>query len=177
MPRASKPIDAVKGHRTKEEIEYRKAEEAKLKSGCKLKARPEVKDNPVAYAEFKRVKKTLSKIEKDDELYSSVINRYCLLQAECLDFEERIRIAKESIAKINKQQEDGDLSFESYMSMFLDLQKLLSKYDSQIMTKRKMMLDIEKENVMTVAAALRSIPKNPSSAEKENPLKGILDDD
>jgi hypothetical protein len=31
--------------------------------------------------------------------------------------------------------------------------------DRQVQAKRKMLLDIEKENIMTIAAALRSIPK------------------
>jgi hypothetical protein len=44
--------------------------------------------------------------------------------------------------------------------------------DKQIQTKRKMLLDIEKENIMTIAAALRSIPKK--TDEKENPLLKAL---
>jgi len=38
--------------------------------------------------------------------------------------------------------------------------------------KRKMMLEIDKENVMTISAALRSIPKQPE--KKENPLLAAL---
>ena len=38
-----------------------------------------------------------------------------------------------------------------------------------------MMLDIDKENVMTISAALRSIPKQPE--KKENPLLSALRDD
>ena len=32
-------------------------------------------------------------------------------------------------------------------------------YDRQVQAKRKMMGDIEKENVMTIAASLRTVPK------------------
>ena len=46
---------------------------------------------------------------------------------------------------------------------------------SAIDHKRKMMLDIDKENVMTISAALRSIPKQPE--KKENPLLSALRDD
>lgn len=35
------------------------------------------------------------------------------------------------------------------------------------------MLEIEKENVMTIASALRSIPKKPDQ-EKDNPLIKVL---
>jgi len=45
--------------------------------------------------------------------------------------------------------------------------------DKQIVSKRKMLLDIEKENVMTIASALRSIPKKDNSKE-ENPLLRVL---
>ena len=36
----------------------------------------------------------------------------------------------------------------------------INNIDKIIQSKRKMLLDIEKENIMTIAAALRSIPKN-----------------
>jgi hypothetical protein len=55
------------------------------------------------------------------------------------------------------------------------IQKIMASMlaiDKQIQTKRKMLLDIEKENVMTIASALRSIPKN---VEKDdNPLLKVL---
>ena len=55
------------------------------------------------------------------------------------------------------------------------LHRQILSYDSAIMSKRKMMFDIEKENVMTVSSALRSIPKAPD--EKENKLLAALQDD
>jgi hypothetical protein len=39
------------------------------------------------------------------------------------------------------------------------MQKNIVGLDKQIMSKRNMMLAIEKENLMTIASALRSIPK------------------
>ena len=39
------------------------------------------------------------------------------------------------------------------------LHKQVIDLDKQIMQKRRMLLDIEKENLMTIAAALRVIPK------------------
>ena len=44
--------------------------------------------------------------------------------------------------------------------------------DRNIAQKRKMLLDIEKENIMTIASALRSIPKK--EEKQENPLLKIL---
>jgi len=40
-----------------------------------------------------------------------------------------------------------------------------------------MLLDIEKENLMTVASGLRSIPKTPTQAEENPLLKALIDDD
>lgn len=44
--------------------------------------------------------------------------------------------------------------------------------DKQIQTKRRMLFDIEKENIMTIASALRSIPKEVKT--EENPLLKAL---
>ena len=44
--------------------------------------------------------------------------------------------------------------------------------DKQLQPKRKMLLDIEKENIMTIASALRVIPKKPENdSAKETILK------
>ena len=40
--------------------------------------------------------------------------------------------------------------------------------DRQVQGKRKMLLEVEKENVMTIASALRNIPKK--AEEGEDPL-------
>ena len=63
-----------------------------------------------------------------------------------------------------------------FVKLVSSLAAQILKYDAQIMTKRKMMFDIEKENSMTVAAGLRTLPKEPPKKE-ENPLVKILTDD
>ena len=93
MPTPTKPANVIrlekKSHRTKKELASRENAEKALLTGEKLKERKEVKSDPVAHKEFLRIKKLLEKIEKNDDLYSSVINRYCQLYAECKDFEEK----------------------------------------------------------------------------------------
>lgn len=54
----------------------------------------------------------------------------------------------------------------------LELLAKLQRLKQQINAKRKMQSDIEKENVMTIASALRSIPKKVD--EDADPLKEIL---
>ena len=44
--------------------------------------------------------------------------------------------------------------------------------DRQVQGKRKMLLEIEKENIMTIASALRNIPKK--AEEEEDPLLRVL---
>ena len=48
------------------------------------------------------------------------------------------------------------------------------KVDSEIMSKRKMMSDIEKENGWTVLSALRAVPKAPQKDENADVLAKLL---
>jgi hypothetical protein len=52
------------------------------------------------------------------------------------------------------------------------LSRNIISIDKQIQTKRRMLFDIEKENIMTIASALRSIPKEVK--KEENPLLKAL---
>lgn len=174
MPTPAKPISIIelekKSHRTKAEIRQRKKAEADLLSGKTLKESKEVKNNYLAHKEFTRIRGLLKSIGKDDDLYSGVINRYCMLSAECKEFEEkRERIYRR---QMELEERSGELEFAEYIKMQNDLSKLLISFDRQIQAKRKMMFDIERENIMTIASALRSIPKKPE--QKQNALREAL---
>ncbi|MCP8969714.1 hypothetical protein [Ectobacillus ponti] len=168
MPTPKKPFSVLsaekKSHKTKAELKTRESGEKALATGAALKERPEVRDNPRAHAEFERLSNLLEKIGKNDAIYEGVINRYCLLQAECHGFEEmRDRMSNELEAL---EQAEG-MSAKDYFSLKIDIQKQIIALDKQIQTKRKMLLDIEKENIMTIAAALRSIPKPEEKASNK----------
>ena len=173
-PTPAKPADVIrlegKSHRTKKELRQRKQAEENLLTGKKLKEKAEVKNNEIAHREFLRLKKLLKEIGKDDDLYSGAINRYCLIFAECAEFEEQ----REKIFRRQQELEEkaGEIEFIEYITLQNDLSKMAISYDRQIQTKRKMLFDIEKENVMTIAAALRSIPKKPET--KKNALREAL---
>jgi vacuolar-type H+-ATPase subunit I/STV1 len=185
MPTPVKPYSVLKSegksHRTIAELEKRKKEEQSLSTGTALRERPEVKDNPVAHKEFLRINKLLKSIEKNDAIYEVVINRYCMLQAECFDlvkkrerlYEIVIKLDSAFDAEIDKtpDEEKGKV-IKQYSKSYNDTIKSLISIDSQVQTKRKMLLDIEKENIMTIAAALRSIPKKVD--ESEDPLLKVL---
>lgn len=172
MPTPPKPITVLKqekkSHRTKAELKQREEAEKALQTGTTLKERKEVKENPVAHKEFLRLKPILKSIEKNDALYEGVINRYCLLTAECLEFEEKIKKLENTITTFENDYSEGKIDAEFYYSKIDSLNKSILSYDRQLQTKRKMLFDIEKENIMTIASALRSIPKKVE--EKKNPL-------
>ncbi|SNR85870.1 hypothetical protein SAMN05446037_100156 [Anaerovirgula multivorans] len=180
MPTPPKPFSVLtnekKSHRTKAELEQRRKGEEALSTGTALKERPEVKDNPTAHKEFLRINKLLKQIKKNDAIYEPVINRYCMLQAECKDFEEKRESFYRDLQELTKDKESRieseEMSLSAYYRMKNNLQNTIIALDRQVQSKRKMLLDIEKENIMTIAAALRSIPKKVD--ESKNPLLEAL---
>lgn len=170
MPTPPKPalvlVQENKSHRTKAEIKQRENAEASTLTGSRIRIWPEVKANETAKKMFGRIRGLLKKINKDDALYENVINRYAQLYAECLEFEKRREEFFESKVELERDyretdEKESELTAAKYYKLLVDIQKNIVALDRQIQIKRKMMLDIEKESLMTVAAALRSIPKAP----------------
>ena len=176
MARPSKPAAVIeaekKSHRTKAEIEQRKKSETALLSNSPLYERGEVKKNKLAHSEFLRVAELMQSIGKDDALYSSGLNTYCQLYAEISEMElQKNEIAilaeelKEKFDTLPAMEYDDILQFTKQITKLISMQLSIG---SEIDKKRRLMLAIDKENVMTISAALRSIPKTPEKAE--NPL-------
>nr|DAX65539.1 MAG TPA: hypothetical protein [Caudoviricetes sp.] len=180
MPTPPKPVNILKlekkSHRTKKELVERERAELSLLTGTTLKETKEVRTNELAHREFIRVRKLLRTIEKDDDLYGAIINRYCLLHAECIEFKEKREKVYEQMQGLEQSKDSFEANddLKTYYSMLITMQKNLLALDSQVQSKRKMLLDIEKENIMTIAASLRSIPKK--SDKKKNPLLEALAD-
>ncbi len=174
MPTPPKPYLVLKAekksHRTKAELKLREEGEKALATGVALKERPEVKANPIAHKEFLRINKLLKKIGKNDAIYEAVINRYCLLQAECTEFEERREKFYEQMKELEERV--TEMEPDDYFKLQSEMQKNIINLDKQIQSKRKMLFDLEKENIMTIASALRSIPKK--TEKNENPLLKAL---
>ena len=179
--RPSKPVAVIeaegKSHRTKAELECRKAAEDAVLSHEPLFERAEVRRNELAHAEFERVARLMDAIGKNDALYSSGLNTYCLLYAEIAELEEEKGRIRAMIEKLSDKAEDI-CEAEELVQAMKAIDKMLGKVLSvgtTIDQKRRLMLAIDKENVMTVSAALRSIPKTP---EKEvNPILAALSDE
>ena len=71
-----------------------------------------------------------------------------------------------------KMIDEEEMTMKEYYNLELGMQKNLVSLDKQVQAKRKMLLDIEKENIMTIASALRSVPKK--TEKKDNPLLAAL---
>lgn len=181
MPTPPKPYIALvnekKSHRTKKELNQRKQGEEALATGVAMKERPEVKRNQIAHKEFLRLNKLLTEINKNDAINEVVINRYCLLYAECFEFEEKRESFYNDLHELTESKDElvgsEEISLSTYYKMKHNMQTSIINLDKQVQSKRKMLLDIEKENIMTIAAALRSIPKKVDD-EKEDPLLKAL---
>lgn len=178
MPTPSKPVNVIrmegKSHRTKRELAERERIEGQLLTGKVLQEQKEVRENEKAHKEFLRIRKLLKSIDKDDDLYGATINRYCLLQAECIEFQEKREKFYEQIVELEEDRgsfaKENDLG--TYYKLQMSMQKNILALDKQVQTKRKMLLDIEKENIMTIASSLRSVPKK--TEKKKNPLLEAL---
>lgn len=185
MSRPPKPVDVLreqgKSHRTKAELERREKGEAALLSGKKCFEREAVKLDPVAHKEYQRLVKLMKTINKDDALYAPIYNRYCELFAE-VDFylKEISRLRKLADELENRFDDIKDASSDEITLFARELSNLLRQIntmDSAVMTKRKMMFDIEKECCMTVAAALRTIPKEAEKSDAPDALLTILQEE
>ncbi len=183
MSRPAKPFTVLrsekKSHRTKAELKQRGQGEEALSTGIALKERPEVKNNPIAHKEFKRINSLLANIEKNDAIYETIINRYCQMVAECYDLEAKKNKIEEQAERLEKKLDNigGGATFEELRSAIHGIAEIYSAAvycDKQVQAKRKMLLDIEKENIMTIAAALRSIPKK--TDKPKNKLLEALSD-
>lgn len=173
-------FEEKKSHRTNAEMKARCAAEASLVTGEALHERPEVKEDETAHREFLRVKRLLTAIQKNDALYEPIINRYCLLQAECralAEIKEEFRASREELQTEYREghvdeSTPGGLKPSVYYKLLAAMQENILSLDKQIQAKRKMMFDIEKECAMTISSALRSIPK--TSQKSTNPLLEAL---
>lgn len=173
MARPSKPLALVQGHRTKEEKAVREEAEKALLTNIEMREWPETKKKVVAHKEFIRLKAVFAAIKKDDALHEGVINRYCVLTAECKDYEAMRASLMSDIRKLAKAYKNKEFDFITFMDHKDRVRGSIFACDKKIMDIRKMLLSIEKENVMTIASALRSVPKE-EPRKKESPMAEYL---
>ncbi|MEA5151974.1 MAG: hypothetical protein VB039_05170 [Oscillospiraceae bacterium] len=148
-------MDEKKSHRTKAELNQRRAEEQAILTGIKMHEAVDVKDDPAAHKEFRRVIKILGAVGKNDALYEAVINTYCRYESDI-----------ERYARLREQIEnDAEMKSDSRYKLILECDGKIDKF-------RRKRFDIEKENGMTIASSARAIPKTIN--KPPNPLLDIL---
>lgn len=177
-------VEEGKSHMTKEELEQRKSQEEALLTNVPMSEFTETKENPKSHEEFLRVKNLFRKIEKNDDIFAGSINRYAQIVAEISDYQIKREELQEDIREVKDlwkeqkqlEEEERVITMYQYLDTLGRIQGQLMSIDKLIQIKRKMLLDIEKENIMTVASALRSIPKksikNIEEASEEEKLFG-----
>ena len=168
-----KPLCLVKGHRTKAEKQARELGEKSILTGATIRENPEVRRNPIAHKEFTRIKKLLRAISKDDDLSGNIINLHCLLVAECEQIEKTKQMFIDNLEKFEDKVTDEEITFSDEMKIRMGMQKQILDCDKALMIKRKMILDISKENIMTIQSAMRSIPKK-ELPKQESPMAEFL---
>lgn len=165
MPTPRKPVKLMTKHLDKETEQLREEAEESLLSGERWREYPEVKNNSTAHRFFKRIADLYSRIEKDDALTEPIINRYCTIQAECYDFEKKREMFQGNLESLI---DNNELDAQSKFKLEADMQKSIIGVDNALMAKRRMLLEIERETLMTLKAQLASIPKPQKDEPKQN---------
>jgi hypothetical protein len=178
MPTPAKPANVLrfenKAHKSNEELNAREAAENALLTGKRMKVRPEVKADPIAYKEYKRIAGLLKIIQKDDALYEGAVNRLAQLYSEILNAEAQRAKLDEAMSMLLIEYKEKRIDYDKYFKLLDTLEKKFTNLDIAIMAKRKMLLDLEKESILTVAAALRTIPKTVKK-KIEDPNSDLFD--
>lgn len=173
--RKAKPIElhlinGNKRHLTKKEIEDRKKQESKLKSGTKkFKASPQVKNDPVASAVFKKLQKLYKKIEFVEGLDEQIINRYCILNSEIASLTKMSKEAEEGIALLQEEFENGNIDILTLVDRKGRFAGIMFESDKSIMKKRDMLIKLEDRLFLNPVARIKNVPKK--EPEKKDPLK------
>ena len=162
-----------KSHKSKKELEDRARNEKAVFSGIPLKERSEVKNNPKAHKEFLNIVKILEAINKNDNTFNSIVNRYCELMAEIDDLRQQKESIKKSLELLEKKIEDtGETKLFTTQN---SLNKTVMEIDKLIDSKRKMIASTENSLCLTIESASRTI--NTKTEEEIDPLLAALQQD
>jgi len=117
-----------------------------------------------------RIQKLLVAIEKNDALQENVINRYCVIYAECLSYEAKREALSRELDELGQNKKvllgEKGMTLGKYYEIKERMVSNLLGIDRQLQAKREMLFRIEKESLMTTAAAMRTVPKQPPKEEK-----------
>lgn len=172
MGRPPKSANTIKRHATKSELEHRKKAEKALTPDGFLTEWKRTGTPRGHNWYFKRVKKLFADVGEDSDMYSAVINRYCELLEECGRLEQEARKTLERIIELEKRKDE--LEYKDWLDLHVELMKCSKSTHDLLDRKRNMLLAIEKENLMTVMAKLRAVPKKPKDEADDDPMTELL---
>ena len=185
MGRPAKTYEVLMGegksHRTKSELEMRKNAEKSLLTGEKMRESAAVRADKAAHGHWLRVKKLMAAIGRDDAIHENGINRYCLMLSECealLAEKARLNAERDELrgmiealretAETAGWDERQGAQCAKYEARCDALLLAAMKIEAALEKKRAMLLSIEKENLLTVAAGLRAVPKKPPEEQADS---------
>ena len=88
--------------------------------------------------------------------------------AESKQTEQTISDIKNDIVELAERLQQGDIDYMTYLDKKGSAQDRIMAWDKKNMDKRKMLLQIEKENIMTIMAALRAVPRKEPPKQKSS---------
>lgn len=178
MARPSKPVIVLemegRSHRTKEELKTRQAGEAQTLSGLRLSERPEVKTDAAAHREFLRLKSCWARWKRTTRHTPESSTDTVRFTRNVFSLSERRERFELGIEELREGYGRGEIEAGQYYKLLRDMQKNINAVDKIADSKRQMLLAIEKECCLTVAAALRAVPKKPSEKENTDPMASLL---
>lgn len=178
MARPAKPANVIRlegvSHRTKAELETREKGEKALLTGMRMREAADVKADPFAHAVWKRTNANLKAIGKNDALYEQVINRYCRLASEEHNSSAELVRVERMTQLLEEQFAAGAVEADDYFGKMIKFIEEKAAIRGMLMRQRRMLMDIEKESVMTIAAALRVVPKAPIEESDDDAMSKML---
>lgn len=162
MPTPIKPVSMMTKHISKADRERRKSAEESLQTNETFSESPQVKADPVAHAEFTRLKRLYSKINYVEALDQQVINRYCLEVS-------NIHLLQNIFTQLNDLAEETD-EFEKKISIF----EQINKTNSAMQKCKELLLKYEDRLFLNPTSRIRSIPKTPDEPKQLSPMAEYL---
>ena len=97
---------------------------------------------------------------------------------ECIEFEEMREKFYDRFKQFEALEQsilmNGEMTRAEFYKTIHGFESQIMSLDKQVMAKRKMLLDIEKENIMTINTVMRSIPKKEAAPSEDEDIRSIL---
>jgi hypothetical protein len=175
MPTPVKSVAVLRSgerpHRSKAELAQREQAEKAALTGESIKETAEVKADKIAHAEFRRLKRILANIGRDDELYGAPTRRYCLNASKLHDADVSVERLKGEVDQLVEDRDSFD-DLQEYYKLLTKLEDSVTRKEQLSKSIRQEMDSFEKENSMTIKSSIRTVP--PKQTTKKSALLEAL---